>query len=192
MDSGHPQPAHTRWPFPQTPAPVFRLKLELMGMLGPTLHLNMILDTDFNSLLGVIEIGSQTIDVQFDTTFNGVLVQSTHQETAESSGGYIYNSSKSNSWNSIFSSTIEDTYTQNFEDNAYAIAIAGTETFNIGGKLYSGIPFGQLERYYENNSGQATPFGGASGIIGLNHDSMQQPGLPSFMFAIQDQLIGKL
>ncbi|EED20960.1 penicillopepsin, putative [Talaromyces stipitatus ATCC 10500] len=141
--------------------------------------------------MGIIEIGSpaQTIDVQFDTTFNGVLVRSTRENPTDIDGILVYNSSGSRSWGYIYNSIPENTYTQTFEDDAYAIAFAGTETFNIGGKLYSDIAFGQLEQYYPNTSGQAIPFGGTSGIIGLNYNSMQQPLFPSFMYAIQDQLM---
>lgn len=35
------------------------------------------------------------------------------------------------------------------------------------------------------------PFSGTSGIIGLNYNSMQRPGLPSFMFTIENQLIDR-
>ncbi|EED23136.1 hypothetical protein TSTA_065890 [Talaromyces stipitatus ATCC 10500] len=91
----------------------------------------------------------------------------------------------------IFTSPSRKIHTRKtFEDDAYAIALAGIETFNIGGKLYSDIAFGQLEQYYQNMSGQAIPFGGASGIIGLNYNSMQQPGFPSFMSAMKYQLTG--
>ena len=72
-----------------------------------------------------------------------------------------------------------------FEDNAYAEALPGKDTFNIGGKLYTEIPFGELLQYYQNTSLQVMPFGGASGLIGLNYD------VPDFMFAIRDQLSGK-
>lgn len=142
--------------------------------------------------MGIIEIGSpgQTIDVQFDTTFDGVLVRSTREDITDTNDSPVYNSSDSKSWSYIYGSVPENTYTQTFEDDAYAIAFAGTETFNIGGKLYSDIAFGQLEQYYQNTSGQTIPFGGTSGIIGLNYNSMQQPGFPSFMSAMKDQLIG--
>jgi hypothetical protein len=149
-------------------------------------------DTDLGSPLGIIEIGmpGQTIDVQFDTIFNGVLVRSTRENPTDINGILIYNSSDSKSWGYLYNSILENTYTQTFEDDAYAVAFAGTETFNIGGKFYSDIAFGQLEQYYQNTSGQTIPFGGTSGIIGLNYNSMQQPGFPSFMSAMKDQLIG--
>jgi hypothetical protein len=142
--------------------------------------------------MGIIEIGSpgQTIDVQFDTAFNGVLVRSTLENPTDINGVLVYNSSDSKSWDYIGNSIYENKYTQTFKDDAYAIAFAGTEIFNIGGKLYSDIAFGQLEQYYPNTSGQAIPFGGTSGIIGLNYNAIQQPLFPSFMSAIQDQLIG--
>jgi Eukaryotic aspartyl protease len=144
--------------------------------------------------MGIIEIGSpeQTIDVQFDTAFGGVLVRSIYERSTDIDGILVYNTSDSKSWNYAYNSIPGDTYMQTFEDNAYAIAFAGTETFNIGGKLYSDIAFGQLEQYYPNTSGRAIPFGGTSGIIGLNYNSIQQPGFPSFMSAIQDQLTGTL
>ena len=142
--------------------------------------------------MGIIEIGSpgQTIDVQFDTTFDGILVRSTRENTTDMSGSLVYNSSDSMSWGYVYSSISENTYTQTFKDDAYAIAFAGTEIFNIGGQLYSTIAFGQLEQYFQNTSGQALPFGGTSGIIGLNFNSMQQPGFPSFMSAMRYQLTG--
>jgi hypothetical protein len=149
-------------------------------------------DTDSDSPMGIIEIGSpgQTIDVQFDTTFNGVLVRSTRENLADTDGILLYNSSESNSWGYIYNSIAENTYSQTLKDDSYAVAFAGRETFNIGGTLYSNIPFGQLQQYYPNSSGQAVPFGGTSGIIGLNYNSSQQPLFPSFMYAISDQLIG--
>ncbi|KAE8553632.1 hypothetical protein EYB25_005014 [Talaromyces marneffei] len=141
--------------------------------------------------IGIIEIGSpgQTIDVQFDTTFDGVLVRSAREDTTDTDNSLVYNSSDSESWSYyIPGSSPENTYTQTLEDDAYAIALAGIETFNIGGKLYSNIAFGQFEEYYQNTSGQAIPFGGTSGSIGLNYNSMQQPGFPSFMSAMKYQL----
>lgn len=141
--------------------------------------------------MGIIEIGSpgQTIDVQFDTAFDGVLVRSTRENLTNLNGSLLYNSSDSKSWG-FYNSISENTYTQTFDDDSYAIAFAGTEIFNIGGRLYSDIAFGQLEKFYPNTGGQVTPFGGTSGIIGLNYNSTQQPLFPSFMYAIQDQLIG--
>jgi hypothetical protein len=142
--------------------------------------------------MGIIEIGSpgQTIDVQFDTTFDGVLFRSTRESPTDMNGILVYNSSDSKSWGYIYNSIPENTYTQTFKDDSYAIAFAGTEKFNIGGKIYSDIAFGQLKQYFPNTSGQAVPFGGTSGIIGINYNSMQQPLFPSFMYAIQDHLIG--
>ncbi|OKL55227.1 hypothetical protein UA08_09504 [Talaromyces atroroseus] len=149
-----------------------------------------------NGLIGLIEIGSpgQMMDVQFDTTFNGVMVQSTLDESIIGAG-LTYNRSDSASYNvslpwNIMGGLMTE-YTQKFDNDAYAIAYPGKETFNIGGTLYSGIPFGQLIQYYQKTSGQIMPFGGASGIIGLNYGSEQQPGIQSFMFAIHDQLSGK-
>lgn len=143
--------------------------------------------------MGIIEIGSpgQTIDVQFDTTFDGVLVRSTRADISDTYNGPVYNSSDSKSFSYIFGSIPENTYTQTFEDDAYAIALAGIETFNIGGNLYSNIAFGQLEQYHQNRSGQAIPFSGAGGLIGLNYNSMQQPGFASFMHAMKYQLTGE-
>lgn len=140
--------------------------------------------------MGIIEIGSpgQTIDVQFDTTFNGILVRSTRENPTDINRSLVYNSSDSTSWGYIDNS-VANPYTQQFQDGAYAISFAGTETFNIGGTLYSDIGFGQLEEYNQNTSGQATPFGGTSGIIGLSYDSLQ-PLLLNFMAAIADQLTG--
>lgn len=142
--------------------------------------------------MGIIEIGSprQTINIQFDTTFDGVLVRSTHENPTNINNSLVYNSSNSSSWDYIYNSIPENTYTQTFENDVYAIAFASTETFNIGGKLYLDIAFGQLEQYYPNTSGQAIPFGGTSRIIGLSYNLIQQPLFPSFMYAIQDQLIG--
>ncbi|KUL81405.1 hypothetical protein ZTR_10264 [Talaromyces verruculosus] len=149
------------------------------------------IDIGIDGPMGIIEIGSpgQTIDVQFDTTFNGVLVRSTRENLTDIDGILAYNSSESKTWGYIYNSIPENTYTQTLKDNSYAVAFAGMETFNIGGKLYSDIAFGQLEQYYSNTSGQAIPFSGTSGIIGLNYNSMQQHLFPSFMYAIQDQLI---
>ena len=44
-------------------------------------------DTDLRSPLGIIELGTpgQTIDVQFDTTFDGVLVRSTRENPTDMS-----------------------------------------------------------------------------------------------------------
>lgn len=150
-------------------------------------------NTDVSSPIGIIEIGSpgQTIDVQFDTTFDGVLVRSAREDTTDTDNSLVYNSSDSESWSYyIPGSSPENIYTQTLEDDAYAIALAGIETFDIGGKLYSNIAFGQFEQYYQNTSGQAIPFGGTSGSIGLNYNSMQQPGFPSFMSAMKYQLAG--
>ncbi|QGA17363.1 hypothetical protein EYB26_005034 [Talaromyces marneffei] len=125
--------------------------------------------------IGIVEIGSpgQTIDVQFDTTFDGVLVRSAREDTTDTDNSLVYNSSDSESWSYyIPGSSPENTYTQTLEDDAYAIALAGIETFDIGGKLYSNMAFSQFEQYYQNTSGQAIPFGGTSGSIGLNYNSM--------------------
>lgn len=147
-------------------------------------------DTNWRSPVGIIEIGSpgQTIDVQFDTTFNGVLVRSTRENPADIDGSLVYNSSDSTSWGHMDNS-VANPYTQQFQDGAYAVAFAGTETFNIGGTLYSNIGFGQLVQYNQNTSGQASPFGGARGIIGLSYDSLE-PLRPNFMSAIAGQLTG--
>ncbi|KUL81409.1 hypothetical protein ZTR_10081 [Talaromyces verruculosus] len=146
------------------------------------------IDLGIDGPVGIIEIGSpgQTIDVQFDTTFNGVLVRSTRENPADVNGSLVYNSSDSTSWDHIDNS-VTNPYTQQFQDGAYAVAFAGTETFNIGGTLYSNIGFGQLVQYNQNTSGQASPFGGARGIIGLSYDSLE-PLLPNFMSAIAGQL----
>lgn len=144
---------------------------------------------DRNSVIGLVEIGSpgQSIDVQFDTTFNGVMIQSA-QEKPVLGGSPLYNGSESTSLKFFINST----YDQTFADGAVATATAATETFNIGGALYSNIPFGQLNQYNQNTSEQIMPFGGASGIIGLNHNKWQNSALPSFMYAVIDQLTGKL
>ncbi|KAF3404142.1 hypothetical protein DPV78_003412 [Talaromyces pinophilus] len=149
------------------------------------------IDIGIDGPMGIIEIGSpgQTIDVQFDTTFNGVLIRSTRENLTGIDGILVYNSSNSQSWGYIYNSITENTYTQTLESDAYAVAFANTETFNIGGVLYSDIPFGELEQYYPNTHGPALPFGGTSGIIGLNYNSTTQSLLPSFMYAIRDQLI---
>ena len=97
--------------------------------------------------MGIIEIGSpgQTIDVQFDTTFNGVLIRSTRENLTDIDGILVYNRSSSQSWGYIYNSITENIYTQILENDAYAIAFASMETFNISGVLYSDIPFGELE-----------------------------------------------
>ncbi|EEA23690.1 podosporapepsin precursor, putative [Talaromyces marneffei ATCC 18224] len=137
-------------------------------------------------LIGMIEIGTpgQTVDVRLDTTFNGVMVQST-QERSVIGGGLQFNSSESSSWEYIHNTTIDNAYVQALNGGIMATALGGTDIFNIGGTLYSSIPFGQL---YQFDSNQITPFGGASGIIGLNYYPWQQFGLPSFMDAIRDQV----
>ncbi|EED22539.1 endothiapepsin precursor, putative [Talaromyces stipitatus ATCC 10500] len=142
------------------------------------------------SLIGLIEIGSpgQTIDVQFDTTFNGTLIQSTY-EGAVISGSPVYNSSDSTSVNEIISENYGvPLFLYTFADSAEATAIAGSETFNIGGVLYSDIAFGQLWEYDLKKSGRIMPFGGASGVIGLNPYPWQPPDSPNFMYAIRNQL----
>jgi hypothetical protein len=140
--------------------------------------------------VGKIEIGSpgQTIDVQFDTTFNGILVRSTRENPTDINRSLVYNSSDSTSLGHIDNS-VANPYTQSFQDGSYAVAFAGTVTFNIGGTLYSNIGFGQLEQYSQNISGQSLPFGGTGGIIGLSYDSLR-PLHPNFMSAIAGQLTG--
>jgi hypothetical protein len=133
-----------------------------------------------------IDTPRQTIDVRLNTTFNGVMVQST-QERSMINSGLQFNSSKSSSWEYIHNTTIDNAYVQALNGGIMATALGGTDIFNISGTLYSSIPFGQL---YQFDSNQITPFGGASGIIGLNYYPWQQSGLPSFMDAIRDQVTG--
>lgn len=54
-------------------------------------------DTNWGSLVGIIKIGSpgQTIDVQFDTTFDGILIRSTRENPTDMNGSLVYNSSDS-------------------------------------------------------------------------------------------------
>jgi hypothetical protein len=175
---------------PTNPGSSVPIEIGIDGYASRTTLLKQ--NTHVNSPIGIIEIGSpgQTIDVQFDTTFDGVLVRSARENITDLDGILVYNNSESKSWGYIYNDILENTYTQTFRDGAYAIAFVGREIFNIGGKLYSDISFGQLEQYHSNMSGQAVPFGGASGIIGLNYNSMQQLLFPDFMYAIRNQLIG--
>jgi hypothetical protein len=147
-----------------------------------------------NSLIGLIEIGSpgHTIDMQFDTTFSGVLVQSTY-EGSPIDGSPVYNCSASTSCVFIVEGKNHDIPVEEykFEDGIVAWANPGIETFNIGGVLYSDIGFGQLHDYDLMNSAQNMPFGGASGVIGFNVYPFQDSGQPSFMSAISDQVTGE-
>jgi hypothetical protein len=115
----------------------------------------------------MIEIGTpgQIVDIRFDTTFNGVMVQST-QEQPVIGGGLQFNSTESSSWAYMHNTTIDNAYVQALNGGIMATALGGTDSFNIGGTLYSSILFSQL---YQFDSNQVTPFGGASGIIGLNY-----------------------
>jgi hypothetical protein len=150
---------------------------------------------NMSSLIGLIEIGSpgQTVDMQLDTTFSGVLVQSTFEGPAID-GSPVYNCSASTSCAMIVRVDNHDIPIQEYKlgDDVVAWANPGIETFNLGGVLYSGIGFGQLHDYDLMNSGQNFPFGEASGVIGFNTNSFQDSGQLSLMSAIRDQVTGKL
>lgn len=107
-------------------------------------------------------------------------------------GSPAYNHSESTTWSEILTDKYEiPLYKYTLGDGAVAMAAPAIETFNAGGMLYSDIGFGQLYNYDPVNSGQIMPFGGASGIIGLNTDMSQTSGQSSFMYTIKDQLTGK-
>lgn len=90
--------------------------------------------SNMSSLIGLIEIGSpgQTVDMQFDTTFSGVLVQSIIEGPAID-GSPVFNCSSSTSCGIIVRLDNHDIpieeYT--FENGVVAWANPGDETFNF-------------------------------------------------------------
>lgn len=143
---------------------------------------------DRNSIVGQIEIGTpgQSMDVQFDSTFNRAMVQTSGEEPIIG-GGIGYN----NSISTTFIRT-KDRYTEDFGVGAEAVTITANETFDIGGTLFSEVPFGELFQYKQLTSARLMPFNGASGVIGLGYNPIQSSGQSSFMYAIKDQLQGEL
>jgi hypothetical protein len=146
------------------------------------------------SLVGLIEIGSpgQTVDMQLDTTFSGIVVQSGYEESVIG-GSPVFNCSESTS---CAENVLDDHHipVQEYKlgNDVVLWAIPGSETFNFGGELYFDVGFGQLHEYDLTNSGQNLPFSGASGVIGFNMNPLQDSGQPSFMSAISDQVSGEL
>jgi hypothetical protein len=135
-------------------------------------------------MIGLVEIGTpgQPLAMQFDTRYFMVVVQSIN-ETAEAAGALRYNM--------YHSSTV--TSRADFDTNLYPQRLAGgdkitytawSESFDIGGVLFSNVPFGQLHDYYPASSDGHLVFNGASGYFGL-----QRLGLGiGFMSSIRGQL----
>ncbi|CRG92898.1 Penicillopepsin [Talaromyces islandicus] len=140
-----------------------------------------------DGIVGQIQIGTpgQSMDVQFDSTFNGVMVQSDGEEPIIG-GGFQYNHSIS----TTFRDTQDFAYVEGIGEGAVAVAFAGNETVDIGGTLFSEVPFGEMFQYNRLTSGRLMPFNGASGVIGLGYKPVQGSGQSSFMYAIKDQLQG--
>lgn len=99
-----------------------------------------------NSLIGLVEIGllEQFMDVQFNSAFEGAIVQSTKQELVIS-GGLLSNENASTSSDPLCGVLIDCNYVEAFHDRAVAVAWGGAETSKIGGTLFSEGSFGQLD-----------------------------------------------
>jgi hypothetical protein len=140
---------------------------------------------DAHSMIGLVEIGTpgQQLAMRFDTTFAEVMVQSTLEDTVVG-GGLQYNASSSTS-----ASAEPGMSTVFFEGGEVMTYYAATETFDIGGSLFTEVPFGQLRHYFPSNGDSPMPFNGASGVFGLQHLASAERG---FMYAIKDQLPGEI
>ncbi|KAH8691829.1 putative endothiapepsin precursor, partial [Talaromyces proteolyticus] len=134
-------------------------------------------------LNSIINIGTpgQSMDVRFDSAFNGVTVQSTMEDPLPVTG-VVFNQTESTSFESS-----ADNYYYEFGDGSWVEVVFASDTIDIGGVDFTDIPFGRLN--YHQEIGRSLPFGGGSSVIGLNLNPNQ--GLakkPSFMYAIKSQL----
>lgn len=140
-------------------------QMEMTCMLFATLKYS---DINNDSPLGMIKLGTpeQILYVQFDTTFDGILVQ-----TSEDSAWSLeyYNRSDSTTWVGVLNDEHQfpvSKYT--FSDGSMALANPAYDTSHIGDETYGNTAFGEVCEYNPLNSGHSTPFGGASGTLGFN------------------------
>lgn len=116
-------------------------------------------------MIGLVEIGTpgQVLAMRFDTTFGGVIVQSsTETSVADGAPQYIMNHSSTAAVDS------PKTYLHQFANGDIIRYSMLSETFNIGGVLFNSVPVGQLSDYVPGAPDQQV-FKGASGFFGLQH-----------------------
>ncbi|EED22722.1 DNA-directed RNA polymerase II subunit RPB1, putative [Talaromyces stipitatus ATCC 10500] len=152
----HPALKHRRW-----------LGSTNSSVSGSEVHLTM--GRSGSSLIGLVEIGTpgQSVYVQFDTAFDETVIQPVSQVNPVIGTGVGYDYSSSTSFIPI--TGINDS----LFDVSTGVVLTETanETFNIGGRLYTDVTFGLLQDFSSYPSGQAMPFNGAAGVIGLSRDS---------------------
>jgi hypothetical protein len=145
------------------------------------------LDNEIVSMIGLVEIGTpaQPLAMRFDTTFGGAIVQSI-TEASVAGGALQYNMNTS----STAAMDADDRlYLHQFANGDKISYTMLLDTFDIGGVLFDGVPFGQLHDYYPASSDQLA-FNGASGFFGLQHLlPIMENG---FMDVIKGQLPSKL